>query len=39
LGDSVDAANNGSWDSLGPGDSIRFTGTYTVTQADVDNLQ
>lgn len=39
LGDSTDAAADGSWDTLGVGDSITFTGTYTVTQDDVDNLQ
>ena len=38
-GDSTDAATDGIWDSLAPGDQIRFTGQYTVTQADVDNLQ
>lgn len=38
FGDSSDAAQNGSWDILGPGDSVTFTGTYTVTQTDVDNL-
>lgn len=38
-GDSNDAASNGSWDQLAPGDSVEFTGTYTVTQADVDTLQ
>jgi len=37
-GDSTDAAMNGSWDVLAPGDVITFTGTYTVTQADVDSL-
>jgi len=37
--DSTDAAANGSWDTLGPQDVITFTGTYTVTQSDVDNLQ
>jgi len=37
-GDSTDAATNGSWDELAPGDVVTFTGTYTVTQADVDNL-
>lgn len=37
--DSTDAANNGSWDVLAPGDVITFTGSYTVTQADVDTLQ
>lgn len=39
LGDSTDAAANGSWDILGPGDSITFTGTYTVTALDITNLQ
>ncbi|MEL6289143.1 MAG: hypothetical protein AAFQ35_10245 [Pseudomonadota bacterium] len=38
-GDSTDAAPNGTWDTLAPGDSVRFTGTYTVTQQDVDTLQ
>ena len=40
LGDSTDTIpNNGVWDVLAPGDQIRFTGAYTVTQSDVDNLQ
>jgi len=39
LGDSIDAAQNGSWDELGPGDSITFTGEYTLTQDDIDNLE
>lgn len=34
-----DSGVGGTWDSLGPGDSIAFTGTYTVLQADVDSLQ
>lgn len=38
-GGSTDAAVNGSWDILKPGDQITFTATYTVVQADVDNLQ
>ncbi|MEP3050883.1 MAG: DUF11 domain-containing protein [Erythrobacter sp.] len=43
-GDTVDASQGGSaqdgvWDQLGPGDTIAFTGTYTVTQTDIDNLQ
>ena len=38
-GDSTDAATNGSWDLLAPGDTVTFTGTYTVQQADIDNLQ
>ena len=37
-GDSTDASGDGSWDALAPGDVITFTGTYTVTQADVDSL-
>lgn len=39
LGDSTDAASNGIWDSLAPGDIATFTGTYVVTQQDVDTLQ
>ncbi len=39
LGDSTDASADGSWDTLGVNDVITFTGTYTVTQDDVDNLQ
>ncbi len=39
VGDSTDAAQDGSWDVLAPGDTITFTGTYTVQQADIDNLQ
>jgi uncharacterized repeat protein (TIGR01451 family) len=39
LGDSTDAAANGFWDSLGPGDSVTFTASYTVTQQDIDTLQ
>ena len=37
-GDSIDAAVNGSWDVLAPGDVVTFTGTYTVTVADAANL-
>lgn len=37
-GDSTDAATNNFWDVLAPGDVITFTGTYTVTQADAENL-
>ncbi|MEL6287888.1 MAG: hypothetical protein AAFQ35_03830, partial [Pseudomonadota bacterium] len=37
--DSTDAAANGVWDSLAPGDAVRFTGTYDVTQIDVDLRQ
>ena len=39
VGDSTDAASNGVWDTLGPGDEITFTGSYVVTQNDVDTLQ
>lgn len=39
LGDSIDGGTNASWDTLAPGDSIEFTGNYTVTQQDVDTLQ
>ena len=38
-GNSNDAAVDGVWDTLAPGDTVRFTGTYIVTQADVDLLQ
>jgi len=39
-GDSVDGTvDDGNWDTLGVGDVITFTGTYTVTQDDVDTLQ
>lgn len=38
-GDSSDDAIDEVFDTLGVGDSIEFTGTYTVTQDDVDNLQ
>ena len=36
-GDSADVSANGSWDSLAPGDTIAFSSTYTVVQADIDN--
>ncbi len=35
-GDSTDAAANGIWDILGPGDEIVFTAPYTVVQGDID---
>ena len=38
-GDSTDSATNGIWNVLAPGDVIRFTSSYTVVQADIDNLQ
>ena len=37
-GDSTDAAVDGSWDILAPGDVVTFTGTYTVTAIDAANL-
>lgn len=38
--DSSDTVpNDGSWEILAPFDEITFTGTYTVTQSDIDNLQ
>lgn len=39
LSNSTDAGINASWDSLAPGDSVRFTASYTVTQSDIDLLQ
>jgi uncharacterized repeat protein (TIGR01451 family) len=39
LGDSTDNATDAVWDLLAPGDVVTFTGTYTVTQQDVDTLQ
>jgi large repetitive protein len=40
LGDSTDATPaDGIWSVLAPGDTVTFTSTYTVQQADVDNLQ
>ena len=40
LGDSDDSTSgpDGVWDSLAPGDTIRFTASYTVTQNDLDTL-
>ena len=37
-GDSTDAGTDNSWDVLAPGDTVVFTGTYTITATDVDNL-
>ena len=37
-GDSTDAAIDGTWDVLAPGDTITFTGSYTVTLQDAANL-
>lgn len=36
--DSTDTSINGVWESLAPGDTVRFSATYTVTQEDVDTL-
>lgn len=38
--DSTDTTSgiNNIWDRLAPGDTVRFTATYTVTQNDVDLL-
>lgn len=36
--DSTDTAVNGVWEVLAPGDTVRFSATYTVTQTDVDTL-
>ncbi|MEP0962695.1 MAG: SdrD B-like domain-containing protein [Roseobacter sp.] len=33
---SSDASTNASWDLLAPGETVTFTGTYTLTQADID---
>ncbi len=37
--DSVDAAVDGVWDMLAPGDTVRFISSYVVTQEDIDSLQ
>lgn len=38
LGDSSDGtASDGTWDTLGPGDVITFTSTYTVVTGDLNN--
>lgn len=36
VGNSTDGGANGVWDTLGPNDTVRFSATYTFTQADVD---
>lgn len=36
IGNSTDAAGNRIWSSLGPGDTVSFAASYTVTQADLD---
>lgn len=39
-GDSTDAtAGDSQWSTLAPGDTVRFTATYTVSQTDVDLIQ
>lgn len=39
-GDSSDViTNNAIWETLAPIDEVTFTAIYTVTQADLDNLQ
>lgn len=38
-GDTTDAAINANWDQIGVGDTVKFTGTYVVTQNDIDTLQ
>lgn len=38
-GDSTDASGDVNWNTLAPGDSIKFKATYTATQEDVDKLQ
>ncbi len=38
-GDSTDSSINASWNALAPGDTVQFTSSYTVVQADIDNLQ
>ncbi len=40
IGDSTDdAGNNMLWSNLAPGDSVRFSASYIVTQADIDLRQ
>ena len=38
IGDSTDGVSDGNWDVLAPGDTLTFTGSYTVTEADAGNL-
>ena len=37
LGDSSDSTVDGTWATLAPGDSVRFSSSYSVVQADIDN--
>jgi len=39
VNDSTDTGDGTAWSTLGPGDIITFTATYTVVQQDVDTLQ
>ncbi|MGB7336898.1 MAG: hypothetical protein WBD01_14020, partial [Salaquimonas sp.] len=39
LGSSADAGGDDTVDTLAPGDTAEFQGTYVVTQSDVDTLQ
>jgi uncharacterized repeat protein (TIGR01451 family) len=39
LNDSSDTGQNGIWNVLAPGDSVRFSSLYQVVQADIDYLQ
>ena len=39
IGDSTDTSVNGVWNTLAPGDIIRFSASYNVVQADIDYLQ
>jgi uncharacterized repeat protein (TIGR01451 family) len=39
LNDSSDSVQDGTWNLLAPGDSIRFSSLYQVVQADIDLLQ
>ncbi|MEX0277797.1 MAG: hypothetical protein AB3N19_09790 [Ruegeria sp.] len=40
LGDSTNpTGGDGEYDTLGPGDVLTVTATYTVTQSDIDTLQ
>lgn len=37
IGDSTDDGLDDIWDTLAPGDTVNFTSTYTVVQADLDS--
>ncbi|MEZ5812745.1 MAG: hypothetical protein R3D45_15145 [Rhizobiaceae bacterium] len=37
IGDSTDDGLDNIWDTLAPGDTVNFTSTYTVVQADLDS--